>query len=169
MRGGGGEGAGGLPDSVDNSEGDEQEALLLPEEAVSGKQTHGRELDNKSLRGSTPGGGIFRMVILSHPPPDVCSYNFCIAACRRGGQPGLARLFFLEMMSRGLRPDVKTFKSMLLDGFDVAVDSAVPPTPTQKESSWNASKEQSADFFVGAAAHEVTVFGATLGFCTRTR
>ena len=48
------------------------------------------------------------------PAPDARSYNACIAACRRSGKYGLARLFFLEMMSRGLRPDVWTFRSALL-------------------------------------------------------
>lgn len=48
------------------------------------------------------------------PRPDVCSYNHCIAACRRAGKWGLARLFFLELMSRGLRPDGTTVKSALL-------------------------------------------------------
>lgn len=54
-----------------------------------------------------------------HPPsPDTYSYNCCIVACRRGGESGLARLFFLEMLSVGLRPNTGTFLSMLLDSRD---------------------------------------------------
>ncbi|CAM9253487.1 unnamed protein product [Hapterophycus canaliculatus] len=62
------------------------------------------------------------------PRPNVRSYNSCIAACRRAGQYGLARLFFHEMMSRGLRPDVWSFKSAILERV-----RAPPMTPTAKE------------------------------------
>ena len=61
------------------------------------------------------------------PPPDVHSFNACIAACRRGGQPGLARLLFREMLSRDLRPDVRSFVSMLFERLeDPSLAGAVP-------------------------------------------
>lgn len=62
-----------------------------------------------------------------HPPsPDTYSYNCCIAACRRGGESGLARLFFVEMMSAGLRPNASTFLSMLLDPRDPPAGAQSP-------------------------------------------
>ncbi|CAM9402970.1 unnamed protein product [Ectocarpus sp. 13 AM-2016] len=77
----------------------------------------------------SPDGVEFRVAapfssLFSPPAPDVRSYNSCIAACRRGGQSGLAKLFFHDMLSRGLRPDVWTFKSAVLDRLQ-----AQPPTP----------------------------------------
>lgn len=81
-----------------------------------------------TAKGGSPDGVEFRVAspssFFSPPPPDVRSYNSCIAACRRGGQSGLAKLFFHDMLSRGLRPDVWTFKSAVLDRVQ-----AQPPTP----------------------------------------
>ncbi|CAM9817139.1 unnamed protein product [Ectocarpus sp. 4 AP-2014] len=82
-----------------------------------------------TAQGGSPDGVEFRVAVpssllFSPPAPDVRSYNSCIAACRRGGQSGLAKLFFHDMLSRGLRPDVWTFKSAVLDRLQ-----AQPPTP----------------------------------------
>ncbi|CBN78462.1 conserved unknown protein [Ectocarpus siliculosus] len=81
-----------------------------------------------TAKGGSPDGVEFRVAALSSlfspPSPDVRSYNSCIAACRRGGQSGLARLFFHDMLSRGLRPDVWTFKCAVLGRLQ-----AQPPTP----------------------------------------
>ncbi len=64
------------------------------------------------------------------PPPDTRSFNACIAACRRGGQFGLARLFFHEMLSRELKPDVWTFKSAMLARSRFRPAATAAPTNT---------------------------------------
>lgn len=68
-----------------------------------------------------------------HPPsPDTYSYNCCIAACRRGGKSGLARLFFVEMLSAGLRPNAATFLSMLLDPRDPPAGAQTRLAPSDR-------------------------------------
>ncbi|CAM9318657.1 unnamed protein product [Scytosiphon promiscuus] len=93
--------------------------------------TEAGPLTAAAIETAAPAGGEapFRAVSASSPAPvpprpNVRSYNSCIAACRRAGQYGLARLFFQEMMSRGLRPDVWSFKSAILER------APVPPLPT---------------------------------------
>ncbi|CAM9984248.1 unnamed protein product, partial [Ectocarpus fasciculatus] len=85
-----------------------------------------------ATKGGSPDGVEFRVASPSSPfpppAPDVRSYNSCIAACRRGGQSGLAKLFFHDMLSRDLRPDVWTFKSAVLDRLQAP--SRTPPAPT---------------------------------------
>eukprot|EP00903_Cladosiphon_okamuranus_P018240 g16779.t1 len=91
------------------------------------------------------------------PAPDARSYNACIAACRRSGKYGLARLFFLEMMSRGLKPDVWTFKSALLphsQKLSVEEPSA-PAFPAAKHSRQGSSSSSSSSAAAAAAAAPV--------------
>lgn len=94
----------------------ERRASENPDEVSPGSGSPA-EVMTTALTTAATGGDATRFATLlpMAPPPDVYSYNSCIAACRRGGQAGLARLFFHEMMSRDLRPDVNTLKSMLLD------------------------------------------------------